>query len=120
MARTEVARAMTVGRIALLLGLFLVPAVLLACGHRLRKRTPLWRAVFWTAVVAHILAATVATVVSMVPPAAWRDDDVWRGLLGFWLLLVAPLGAAIGAALWYFSKRTGPLRSSGVHDGHDS
>ena len=89
---------MTAGRLALLLGLFGVPAALLWAGHRMRRRSPRWHAAFWGALVAHLLAAVVATIASLVPPEDWRPDDVWRGIFGFWTLLVAPVvGAAVGA-----------------------
>ena len=91
---------MTAGRLALLLGLFGVPVVLLWAGHRMRRRSPRWHSAFWGAVIAHVLAGLVATAVSMIPPEEWRPEHVWRGLLGFWTLLVAPLlGASIGVAL---------------------
>ena len=89
---------MTLGTFAMLLGLFVVPAALLWTGHRLRRRADRWRRIFWGALVAHLLAAPVAAAASMIPPAEWAPDDRWRGFLGFWLLLVAPVvGAVVGA-----------------------
>ena len=89
---------MTPGLVAMLAGLFAVPAALLWAGHRLRRRPARWRAAFWGALAAHVVASLVALVAAMVPPAEWAPHDRWRGFLGFWLLLVAPvLGAVAGA-----------------------
>lgn len=82
---------------AMLLGLFVVPGVLLAVGHRLRRRSLRVQSAFIGAAIGHILAAIAATVASMISPEEWRSEDVWRGLFGFWMLLVAPvIGGAIG------------------------
>ena len=90
---------MTPGVLAMLVWLFAVPAALLWAGHRLRRRPARWRAAFWGALVAHAAIVPVAMVAAMLPPAEWAPDDRWRGFLGFWAPLVAPLvGAAIGAA----------------------
>jgi hypothetical protein len=84
--------------VAMLVGSFGVPAVLLWAGHRLRRRPTRWRGAFWGAVVAHILVAPAVMVAAMFPAAEWAPNDVWRGALGFWALLLAPmLGAALGA-----------------------
>jgi hypothetical protein len=88
---------MTIGLAVMLAGAFLVPALLLWVGHRLRRRPPRWRRAFWGALVAHVLAVPVAVAAAMIPPAEWGADDRLRGFLGFWLLLVAPtLGALLG------------------------
>lgn len=90
---------MTPGVAAMLAWLFVVPAALLWAGHRLRRRPARWRAAFWGALVAHLAIMPLAMVAAMLPPAEWAPDDRWRGLLGFWAPLVAPIvGAAIAAA----------------------
>jgi len=90
---------MTPGLAAMLLGVFVIPTVLVWPGHRLRRRPPRWRGAFWGAVIAHVIAVPVAAVAAMTPAAEWSPTDTMRGLLGFWLLLIAPLvGAAIGAS----------------------
>lgn len=83
---------------AMLAGLFVVPGVLLVVGHRLRKRSLRAQSAFIGAATAHILAAIAATVASMISPEEWRSEDLWRGVFGFWMLLVAP---AIGATIGY-------------------
>jgi hypothetical protein len=89
---------MTPGTAVMLLGLFMVPVLLLWSGHRLRRRTPRWRAVFWGLLAGYIAGSVLALVASMVPAAEWSGDDTVRGLLGFWSLVLLPaLGAAFGA-----------------------
>ena len=91
---------MTLHLAALLAGLFGVPAALLWAGHRLRRRSPLWRAAFWGALAAHLLAAVAATLAGLWPPEAWGPSDLGRGLAGYWALLVGPLlGAGVGALI---------------------
>jgi hypothetical protein len=87
---------MTIALVAMLAGLFLVPAGLLWLGHRLRRRTPRQRAIFWGALVGYGVAAAVALVVSMLPAEMWSDADRLRGLLGYWGMLIGP---AIGVAI---------------------
>lgn len=89
---------MSAGTLALLAGLFVVPVVLLWLGHRLRRRPARLRGAFWGGVIGYGIASVAALVAGMYPPAEWSDGDVVRGLLGFWLLLIAPLvGAVLGA-----------------------
>lgn len=84
--------------LAMLSGLFLVPAMLLWLGHRLRRRSARARGIFWGALLAHLLVAPAAMWVAMVPPVSWGSEDTVRGALGFWALLVAPaIGAVVGA-----------------------
>jgi hypothetical protein len=89
----------TPGVLAMLAGVFGVPAALLWAGHRLRRRSARWRAAFWGALAAHAVVAPVAMLAAILPPAAWAPDDRWRGFLGFWAPLAGPLiGAALAAA----------------------
>lgn len=88
---------MSVALVALLSGLFVVPALLLIVGHRLRRRSARVQSAFWGAIAAHILAAIAAVTFGMIPPEQWRADDFWRGAFGFWSLLIAPvIGAFFG------------------------
>ncbi|MGH7637898.1 MAG: hypothetical protein ACREOK_09625 [Gemmatimonadaceae bacterium] len=95
---------MSIGVVALLVGLFVIPLIILGLGHRLRRRSPTQRRVFWGALVGYLVAALAAMWVGMVPAAEWSNSDTVRGLLGFWGLLVGPL---IGAAAAVASKRRG-------------
>ena len=86
------------GRIALLLGLFAVPALLLLAGHHWRHTGPRVRGAFWGGVIAHSGAAVLATVAGVLWPVEWESDDTVRGFLGFWSMLVlSGAGATIGA-----------------------
>lgn len=90
---------MTIGTIALLIGLFVMPVVLLGLGHRLRRRSPMQRRIFWGALVGYLVAALAAMWVGMVPAAEWSSTDTARGLLGFWGLLLGPIIGAAAAAI---------------------
>lgn len=88
---------MTPGIAGMLLGAFVVPAVLLWVGHRFRRRSPRVRNVFWGAVVGHLVALVAGSVAGMTPAAEWAPDDTVRGALGLWSFLVLPvIGAVIG------------------------
>lgn len=88
---------MTVGILALLLGAFVMPGVLLWLGHRLRRRTPRWRGAFWGGVTGHLIALVAGSIAAMTPAAHWSGDDTLRGALGFWSFLVLPVvGAMVG------------------------
>lgn len=87
-----------IGRIALLLGLFAVPAFLLWAGHHWRYRSNVVRGAFWGGLVAHTIAALAATFAGLYRPAEWAPSDLWRGFFGLWSMLVLfGIGAAIGA-----------------------
>lgn len=89
---------MSVHFIAFALGLFGVPLALLAIGHRLRRRSPRVRAMFWGGIVGHCVAAVLAVVWGMTPPDAWEPTETARGFAGLWSLLLFPLvGAALAA-----------------------
>ena len=87
-------------QIAFLVGLFVVPGLLLALGHRLRRRRALWRRVFWGGVTGHSAALLVTLAAAHLPPVVWTGGPAWREVAVYWsLLLGAALGAGIGAAL---------------------
>jgi len=82
---------------AMMAGLFVVPGILLAASHRLRRRSNKLQSAFWGAAIAHMMAVIAATLASMISAEQWQSDDLWRGVFGFWVLLVAPfIGATIG------------------------
>ena len=87
-------------RIALLLGLFAAPAFLLWAGHHWRYRSAAVRGAFWGGLLAHTVAALLATVAGLYRPAEWAPTDTWRGFFGLWSMLVLfAIGAAIGAVI---------------------
>lgn len=90
---------MSAGTVVFLMGLFAVPVALLWLGHRLRRRTPLHRAVFWGALIGYGLASLVALFAAMLVPAEWSDGDTVRGFAGFWAMLLFPAAGAAFAAM---------------------
>lgn len=97
---------MSLENFALLMGLFAVPAVLLAIGHRLRRRPPAWRRAFWGGVAGHSFAVLLTIAVSMYPSIAWEGGPRLRDHAVHWsMILGAVLGGGIAAAL--------PARRSG-------
>ena len=91
---------MTLENLALLMGLFVVPALLLALGHRLRRRPPFWRRVFWGGVIGHSLAILVMLTATMYPPVVWEGGLRARDVAVHWsMVLGAVMGGVIGAAL---------------------
>lgn len=91
---------MSIGMIALLIGLFVVPVFLLYLGHRLRRRSRRARGMFWGALSGHTLGAVFATWYSMIPPEEWTSGDTARGLFGFYgMLLFGIIGTLAGYIL---------------------
>jgi hypothetical protein len=91
---------MSLEHVALLMGLFVVPALLLAIGHRLRRRPPLWRRVFWGGVIGHSIAIVVMLIASMYPPVFWEGGLRARDAAVHWaLMLGAMVGSVIAAVL---------------------
>lgn len=88
---------MTAGTLAMLVGIFGVPLVLLWMGHRLRRRPARWRQAFWGAIAGHIAAIVIGSIAAMVPPEEWGAGDLWRGFFALWSFAVLPaFGALIG------------------------
>ena len=81
---------------ALLVGLFVVPALLLALGHRLRRRPPVWRRVFWGAVAGHSIAVLVMLAATLYPPVPWEGGPRPRDVAVHWSLV---LGAVAGGGI---------------------
>lgn len=96
---------MTAGTIVFLLGLYVVPLVLLAWGHRVRRLSTRNRRAFWGAIIGHCVAVVAALFAGMLPPESWTDDSVLRGILGFWGLFVLPLGGSVVAMLTTSSRQ---------------
>ena len=90
---------MTIHHLAFLLGLFAVPLAALAVGHRLARRGPRARGLFWGLVAGHTVAALAASAVALGRPEFWGAGDVLRGGVGYWGMLVLPL--ATGALGWF-------------------
>ncbi len=86
------------GRLAMLIGLFVVPGFLLWAGHHWRRTGPRMRGAFWGGLIAHTVGALLATIAGVLWPVEWEPSDILRGFLGFWSMLVLFIvGAGIGA-----------------------
>ena len=90
---------MSVGTLVFIVGLYVVPLVLLAWGHKIRRLSPGSRRAFWGAIIGHCVAGTLAVTWGMIPPEDWTADEAVRGFFGFWAMLALPLAGAIGGAL---------------------
>ena len=89
---------MSAHHLALLLGLFAAPALMLQLGHRLQRRSAQQRAMFWGLVIGHSLGAIVACMALFLPPEFWTLDASRRTILAFW-------GMAAGSALGLVAGR---------------
>lgn len=86
-------------RVALLAGLFLVPAVLLWLGTRLRDRTGPARGAFWGGVAGHAVGLAITLTAAMCPPVWWAGGPFWRDFAVHWSPMLAALaGGAVGIA----------------------
>jgi putative Ca2+/H+ antiporter (TMEM165/GDT1 family) len=99
---------MNIQLIALMLGMFVVPAILLTAGHKLRKRSPRVQSAFWGAIVGHVIAMLLASYFGMMPAELWQSSDTVRGFFGFWFMLIGPV---IGGAIGSLRAGTTPKRS---------
>lgn len=82
--------------IALLTGLFGVPAFLLWIGHRLGERSPLERGIFWGGITGHSIGLLSALIALHYPPVLWSGE--LRIAVAFWFMLICGvIGAVIGA-----------------------
>lgn len=90
---------MTDSRLALVIGLFIVPAVLLWLGHRMRRHPAVRRRVFWGATIGYVLGMLLMLAAIHYPPVLWAGGG-WRTAVVHWGMVVgALLGAAGGWAL---------------------
>ena len=96
---------MTAGQIALLLGLFAVPAALLYAGHHLRRKARWVHFVFWGSLAGHTTLAVIALWYSMVPAAEWGPGDTVRGFAGFYGMLAGGIVGALVAWILFFRDR---------------
>lgn len=90
---------MTIGTIAFLLGLYVMPLILLAWGHRIRRRSARLRRAFWGAISGHCVAALLTLVAGLFLPEAWSDASPVRGFFGLWTLLLLPVVGALLASV---------------------
>jgi hypothetical protein len=96
---------MSLGTVAFLIGIYIVPLALLAWGHKIRKLSQKTQRAFWGAIIGHIVAGTLAVTLGMIPPENWTADETIRGFFGFWAMLAFPVLGALGGALLQSSRR---------------
>jgi len=85
----------TIGTMAMLLGVFGVPIALLWSGHKLRRRSRLWYHAWWGALAGHLTALIIGVIAAMLPPEEWAASDRLRGLFGLWSFLLLPIVGAL-------------------------
>ncbi len=90
--------------IALLVGIFGAPLLLLGAGRRFRSRSRRHRAVFWGGVIGYGIAVLGVNLALMLEPVMWTEATPLRAAIVFWGLVA---GAGAGAGL-------GALRSAWV------
>lgn len=88
-----------ISRLALLLGLFAAPAVLLYYGYRFRERSDPVRRRFWGGVTGHVLGMLVATAAMLAPPIAWTGGALTRDLAVHWSMLAGFLIGVLAGPL---------------------
>jgi len=98
---------MTVHGLALLLGLFGVPAVLAVLGHRFRERASPARRRFWGGVVGYGAGLAVALSAMMVPPVWWAGDGTLREVAVHWAMLAGVLVGVLAGHLLRGKGQTG-------------
>lgn len=96
---------MSIGTVVFLIGIYIVPLVLLAWGHKVRKLSPGSRRAFWGAIIGHCVAGTLAVTLGMIPPENWTAEETVRGFFGFWALVLFPALGAVGAVLLQSYRR---------------
>ena len=101
---------MTVYLLALLLGLFGVPALLMILGHRLRGRSENHKRRFWGGVLGCIMGIVVAVCAMLLPPVWWADGTFLRPFLVHWSMLVGGGLGVLTGPLW--ARRPGGHRYS--------
>jgi len=83
-------------RVALLIGLIVIPVLLLMAGHRFRDRTPRQRSLFWGALLGHTTGLLLTVTLTMLPPIWWHGGPMWRDFLVHFSMLI---GTVAGTAL---------------------
>ena len=89
--------------LALLTGLFVIPALVLWAGHGFHKRGPRTRAIFWGVVAGHSTAAVPVIWVALFPAEAWSTGLDLRVFMVHWGLLA---GGGLGGAVGFLRYRS--------------
>jgi hypothetical protein len=91
---------MTISLLALLLGLFGVPTLLMILGHRLRGRSERHKRRFWGGVTGYIVGILTAVCAMMLPPVWWADGTFLRPFLVHWPMLVGGVLGVLTGPAW--------------------
>ena len=83
-----------IDRIALLIGLFGVPVLLLMVAHGIRKLSETAKLRFWGGLIGHIGGLSFAVLSMMMPPVLW--NDALRTAAVHWAMIV---GFVVGGLL---------------------
>ena len=86
--------------VALLLGLFAVPAFLMILGHRLRGRTKAHKQRFWGGVYGYVLGMGLAVTAMVVPAVAWDPVLGLRAGLVHWAMVVGGVIGVLTGPFW--------------------
>ena len=91
--------------LALLIGLFGIPGVLMAFGHRLRGRTTTHKGRFWGGVYGYIVGTGLAVAAMMLPPVAWEADHGLRAFLVHWSMVTGGILGLLTGPIWARAPR---------------
>ena len=91
---------MTAPSIALFLGLFGVPSLLMVLGHRLRGRSEAHKRRFWGGVFGYFVGMIVAISAMLVPPVWWAEGAFLRPFLIHWSILLGGLLGVTTGPRW--------------------
>jgi hypothetical protein len=91
---------MTISLLALLLGLFGVPALLMILGHRLRGRSERHKRRFWGGVLGYVLGMVVAVCAMLLPPVGWADGSLLRPFLVHWSMFTGGVLGVLTGPAW--------------------
>lgn len=95
-------------RVALFIGLFVVPALLLWTGHRMRERGGAARGAFWGGVIGHAAGLLITLTTSVNPAVWWAGGPFLRDFAVHWSpMLLGLSGALVGLALARRAGKTG-------------
>ncbi len=90
---------MILDRVALLVGLFLVPALVLRLGNRFRDQSAGRRRAFWGAILGHSCGLIVTVCAALYPPVWWGEDSLIRDFLVYWSMLIGSVLGILGGRL---------------------
>lgn len=91
-------------RVALLVGMLVVPVLLLWLGSRVRHASAAERGLFWGAVAGQVMSMVCGVWASLVPAITWGPEDRIRGVVALWGYVMLP---AVGGLIGFLYGRAG-------------